>query len=123
VKFEPTDFEGVSGRKVIVEMANTSKTVADDTQQIGLREAVESARRYMNTAYQGNLEDVQLEETDLSADDTEWLITLSYLREEPVAKGVFTAGLPLVPNKVRVYKTITVDARTGVGKSMKIREL
>lgn len=85
---------------------------------------MQSARKYMREAHEGTLEDVQLEETELSDDNHKWLITLSYLRTEPSPNMMFSGGAgALFPNKVRIYKAVTVDARTGKAKSMKIRKV
>jgi len=107
-------------------MASAGKTisVADQGEEVGIREAVQAARQYMNRAFEGRLEDVQLEETELSDDETKWLITLSYLRTEPPRDSILAAAAgTLFPEKIRVYKTITVDARTGLARSMKIRKV
>ncbi len=104
-------------------MTDTVKTVATEDQAIGIRAAVQAARKYMNEAHEGSLEDVQLEETDLTDDESQWLITLSYLRTEPPSDTMFARAISVLPTKVRIYKTVTVDARTGKAKSMKIRKV
>jgi len=105
-------------------MTDTVKTVAAGDQTIGIRAAVQAARKYMKEVHEGSLEDVQLEETDLTDDDSQWLITLSYLRTEPPSDTIFAmAAGPLFSKKVRIYKVVTVDARTGKAKSMKIRKV
>jgi hypothetical protein len=103
-------------------MTTTAKNLAPEDQAIGIRAAVQAARKYMKEANEGTLEDVQLEETELTDDDETWLITLSFLRKEPLSDAPWqTAVGALYQNKVRVYKTVTVDARTGKARSMKIR--
>jgi len=101
-------------------MAGSAKT-AGNKEGIGLPEAVETAREYMLKAYGRNLEGLQLEETEISDDDSHWLITLGFLRDAPNTSGVFA----VTPYRSieRVYKVVTIDARTGDVKSMKIREL
>lgn len=101
-------------------VVDSAKT-AGNKEGIGLPEAVETAREYMIRAYGRNLEGLQLEETEISDDDRYWLITLGFLRDAPNTSGVFVTAYP--PNKERVYKVVTLDARTGDVKSMKIREL
>jgi hypothetical protein len=105
-------------------MTATAKTLTPEEQGIGVRAAVEAARTYMREAHDGPLEDVQLEETELTGDERRWIITLSYLRVEPPNNSVFASAMSsLQPNKVRIYKTVTVDARTGKAGPMKIRKV
>jgi hypothetical protein len=105
-------------------MTTTAKTLAPEEQGIGIRAAVQAARKYMKEAHDGPLEDVQLEETELTGDERQWIITLSYLRVEPPNNSMFASAMSSIQsNKVRIYKTVTVDARTGKARSMKIRKV
>ena len=103
-------------------MTNTGKKIADDGKPVGLRDAIEAARHYMTEALGRNLEDLQLEETEYSDNRDRWLITFGYLRAEPTANSMFNAAGALFPNKERVYKIITVDARTGEANQIEIRK-
>lgn len=110
---------------------------------IGLREAVQSVRRYIheNKDLLGkNLDDLRLEETELSEDGKFWLITFSFNREVDPRKEKIYLRDPLSPNlgfskiqKVadllpqkqtfiieRDYKIFKVDAQTGEVVSMKM---
>ena len=92
-----------------------------------VKSAVRAARNYFSDLYE-NVVDVRLEEVELTDNERHWTVTLSGLFPPPpptvddpafatVMSGVF--GAP----RERVYKTLTVDARTGEVQSMKIRQV
>lgn len=85
---------------------------------INVKEAVARATQYMGEVFH-DLHDLQLEEVELSDDDAQWYITLSYLRPEPLESPL----APLGRKYERVYKQIVVDAQTGECQSIKIRQL
>lgn len=75
---------------------------------IDVKQAVEQAVRYMaDLPGMGAVYGVQLEEVELSEDEAEWIITLSYT-EAP--------GSPFIK-----YKIFRIEANTGRVRSMKIR--
>jgi hypothetical protein len=84
---------------------------------LDVKEAARKASEYFAGLYSDKeIENVQLEEVEISDDGKYWLITLSY----PV--------FPLEISSVqfigkRKYKLFTIDAETGQVKSMKIREV
>ena len=110
---------------------------------IGLRQAVQSIKKHIveNKDLLGkNLDDLRLEETELSEDGKFWLITFSFNRELDPRKQKIYVSDPLSPNlglsriqKVadllpqkqtfiieRDYKIFKVDAQTGEVVSMKM---
>ncbi|MBN1589071.1 MAG: hypothetical protein JW888_06120 [Pirellulales bacterium] len=93
---------------------------------IDVKQAVAKAFEFVGTLYEGEGFQVpQLEEVELSPDDSKWLITVSFLRPKflgGVAKQVRDAGL-MPPQYEREYKLITLSADDGTVQSMKIRQL
>ena len=110
---------------------------------IGLRKAVESVKSYIkeNKDILGkNIDDLRLEETELSENGKFWLITFSFDREVDPRKEKVYIYDPLSPNSVfsqiqnvadlipkkqtfiieRDYKIFRVDAQTGEVVSMKM---
>ncbi|MGK7924021.1 MAG: hypothetical protein AB4290_01990 [Spirulina sp.] len=94
--------------------------------RISVRSAVQAAADYIQSFKDmlGNLENLRLEEIDLSEDKKCWSITLGF----DITNNSNADENPLFPivegkNQERQYKIINVDVRTGVVQSMKIREL
>ena len=110
---------------------------------IGLRKAVQSVKDHIVELHDilgNNLEDLRIEETELSEDDKFWLITVSFNREVDPRKEKIYVRDPLSPNSVfsqiqnvadllpqkqtfiveRDYKIFKVDAATGEVVSMKM---
>ncbi|MDB9323982.1 hypothetical protein PN483_18795 [Nodularia spumigena CS-591/04] len=95
--------------------------------KIDVRGAVVAAKKYFEDIQDmiGNsINDILLEEVELSENKQYWYVTLGFSR--PVAKSERT----LIPDVISVatktereYKIFTVDAETGEVKSMKIREV
>jgi hypothetical protein len=92
---------------------------------IGIKDAVKAATVFlMELLDPKELNDVLLEEVELSPDSTYWYITLGYTR--PITVSTSSRGIhPLQeltrPTAERVYKRITVRADTGQPVAMKIR--
>lgn len=86
---------------------------------LDVKEAARRASEYFAGLYDPKqIDDVQLEEVEMSEDGKYWLITLSY--------PLLPAGLTPIPFgqiSRRKYKLFTIDAQTGEVKSMKIREV
>ncbi|NJO79529.1 MAG: hypothetical protein HC827_14105 [Cyanobacteria bacterium RM1_2_2] len=91
--------------------------------------AFHAACQYLESVQEmigGKLEDLRLEEAELSDDRNFWLITLGF--DVPI-KSLNTIGeLLTVPNVYkktyrREYKTFKVNAQTGEVEAMKIRQL
>ena len=85
---------------------------------INVQQATKAAKDYLSElqGFMGGLvNDIRLEESEISEDDQTWLITLSFTRP---------ADNQLVPTQVqREYKLFEISADTGQVKSMKIRTL
>lgn len=110
---------------------------------IGLRKAVLSVKKHIieNKDLLGKeLDDLRLEETELSEDGKFWFVTFSFNREVDPSKTKIYVSDPLSPNSVfsqiqnvadlipkkqtfiieRDYKIFKVDAQTGEVLSMKM---
>ena len=110
---------------------------------IGLRQAVQSVKNHIAELHDilgNNLEDLRIEETELSEDGNFWLITVSFNREVDPTKEKIYVSDPLAFNSVfpriqkvadllpqkqtfiieRDYKIFKVNAQTGEVVSMKM---
>ncbi|MEA5534161.1 hypothetical protein [Crocosphaera sp. XPORK-15E] len=101
---------------------------------IDVRQAVSSAKNHLNQIIDlfGYIDDIRLEEIELSSDKKSWFITLGFhLFNSPIDKQKNSlkkeTGIPNLANLLnpteREYKVIEIDAETGDLKSIKIREL
>jgi hypothetical protein len=89
---------------------------------VDVKQAVNTAATYLTELYDAStLGDVMLEEVELSEAEREWHVTLGFQRLSKVKIGNFEPLIPLRPS--REYKTFTINAETGVVKSMRIRQL
>lgn len=96
---------------------------------IDVKSAVSSVYEYLQVVQDmigGNLEDLRLEEVELSDDKTSWLITLGY--DLPVKNRSQLEELlasPVRPKQIfkREYKLFRVNSETGEVEAMKIREV
>lgn len=95
-----------------------------------VRDAVIAAKNYFQSLkdmINNKVEDLRLEEVELSEDQKFWFVTLGF--ECPVAqkKNSLSELLPhqlaASPQYEREYKVFKVDSETGEVQSMKIREL
>lgn len=89
---------------------------------IDVKVAVRAAVKFITGLYEPELlNDLLLEEIELSEDKRYWLVTLGFTRYLP------TPSHPLqhlaAPRTVRSYKQIKVDANTAQVESLKIREV
>ncbi len=108
--------------------------------KIDLRKAVQNVQDYFaefNDILGNNLDNLLIEETELSGDGKFWLITVGFDREvDPKKEKVYMKNTPiatslaanLLPQKQiltveRVYKTFKVDSSTGEVVSMKMYKL
>ncbi|MGI2909138.1 hypothetical protein [Tolypothrix sp. VBCCA 56010] len=95
--------------------------------KINVRSAVVAAKKYFEDIQDmiGNsINDILLEEVELSENQKFWYVTLGFSR--PVAKterSLIPDAISLTTKYEREYKIFTVDAETGELKSMKIREV
>ncbi|MBO3463984.1 hypothetical protein [Aetokthonos hydrillicola] len=94
--------------------------------KIDVRSAVMAAKKYFEDIQDmiGNsINDILLEEVELSENKKLWYVTLGFSR--PAVKNERTLipdVISLAARNEREYKVFTVDAETGEVKSMKIRE-
>ncbi len=93
--------------------------------KIDLTKAVLQVKKYLNSLQNQlsqSIQDVRLEEIELSEDESFWLITLSFL--SLISKEANPLGdLTPIPQYERVDKVFKVDAKNGKVLSMKIRNL
>lgn len=107
--------------------------------KVDLRSAVESVRNYVadfKDILGNNLDNLLIEETELSEDRKFWLITIGFDREVDPKKEITYTKNPLVSEEMkkllprtkistieRIYKTFKVDSTTGEVISMKMYKL
>ena len=112
-------------------MSATETTAPSTETEIGLRQAVDLARRHLQQVYTAaDLKGVRLEETEIDEQhNDDWLITFSLYRQGVPMKmdpylAAMAAGKPPQPIPLeRDYKQIRIDAHTGKVKAMTIRQL
>jgi hypothetical protein len=93
--------------------------------KIDVRQAVIAAKEYLQSLKDQigrQIEDLRLEEVELSEDKNFWLITLGFSRPADRAKNPL-ADLTDSPKYEREYKIFKIDSQTGEVQSMKIREV
>jgi hypothetical protein len=95
---------------------------------IDVRSAVEAARKYLQQVMDqlvdpgSQIQGLRLEETELSEDRKDWLITLGF--DRPLGNHLDPLQAVLVSKRYeRDYRIFKIDAETGEVQSMKIREL
>ncbi|MEC4804322.1 MAG: hypothetical protein SAJ12_18050 [Jaaginema sp. PMC 1079.18] len=93
--------------------------------KLSVESAIKTAINYLKTIktqISPDLEDIRLEEVEVSEDDRYWLITLSFTqpndRTENPLPGIITK-----PKYQRNYKIFRINSNTGQVESMKIRML
>ena len=69
------------------------------------------------------IQDLRLEETELSEDEKYWLITLGYDRPLPAHRDPLSVLNGADRRYQREYRIFKIESQTGEVKSMKIREL
>ncbi|MGD1700219.1 hypothetical protein [Dapis sp. BLCC M229] len=109
-------------------MENPIEKMAKAANRIDVRTAVSAARNYLISMKDllGGMQDIRLEEVELSENEQFWLITLGYNRRKDLALPDEVDYSDLSPEFIgieRDYKIFTVNAQTGAVESMKIREL
>lgn len=93
---------------------------------IDIKTAVGSAYKYAQDMIGDQLEDLRLEEVELSEDRHFWLITLGYdvlVKNRSQLEEILTP--PNFPKKIfrREYKLFRVNSETGDVEAMKIRQV
>ncbi len=92
---------------------------------IDVRQAVNQAKNHVNQIIDlfGKVNDIRLEEIELSSDKNSWLITLGFLFDSQMNQQKTIPDILKTTMKIREYKVVEIDAETGELKSIKIREL
>lgn len=96
---------------------------------IDVKAAVNSAHQYLQSIQEmveGPLDNLRVEEVELSEDRQAWLITLGYERSlKNCSQPEELLTSPLIAKKIffREYKLFRVNAETGEVESMKIRQV
>ncbi|MEB3830519.1 hypothetical protein [Phormidium sp. CCY1219] len=97
---------------------------------IDVRKAVLAAQNYFGSLQDlmrspnvgGQIEDVRLEEVELSEDKKFWFITLGFDVLKPASQNTLLSEM--MPNREeRNYRVFKINAETGEVESMKIRQV
>lgn len=95
--------------------------------KIDVRGAVMAAKKYFEDVQDmiGNtIDDILLEEVELSENRRFWYVTLGFSRPKSrTERSLIPESISLGIKYEREYKTFTIDADTGEVQSMKIREV
>lgn len=104
-------------------MAKSSDS--NQTSPIPVKEAVQLALRILQELYPGQtLRDLRLEEVELDDRNDQWLVTFGFtVFDAKPESPLFGAVLSQLSEARRDYKTIALNASTGVLVSMKMRIL
>ena len=87
---------------------------------IDVKQAVKAAGAYLDELYdRSTITDALLEEVELSEDEREWHVTLSFQRVKGQDRSFVDELLPTF----RQFKTFTINAETGAVTAMRIRQL
>ncbi|NEP39641.1 MAG: hypothetical protein F6K35_10475 [Okeania sp. SIO2H7] len=88
-----------------------------------VKKAAIAAKQYFTSLWGINeIEDLRIEEVELSEDEKFWSITLGFNRPADKVEDPLGEALD-APRYRREYKIFKVDAETGQIKSMKIRQV
>ncbi|MEA5415095.1 hypothetical protein [Synechococcus sp. BA-132 BA5] len=94
-----------------------------------MKAAVASAIDYVRELYAGiSLRDLLLEEIEYSEASDKWLVTIGFSLPEAKEASSETSSSVIFPSKAsrelsRRYKTVAIDAVSGLPDSMKIRTI
>jgi hypothetical protein len=103
-------------------MAKRSKRNEQDMPKIDVKTAVKIAMNFMHDLFSGQkLENVMLEEVELTDDYKFWLVTLGF--DRPTRAEADFRNILVGQAYARSYKVIRVNAQTGKAESMKMREV
>lgn len=93
--------------------------------KIDVRNAVIAAKEYLKSIQDliGSIDDILLEEVELSENKSFWYVTLSFNRPLVKQERAFMSGMELVTQYKRHYQLFMVDVITGEVNSMKIRQV
>lgn len=101
-------------------MATTQQSIGESRGdgRIGIRQAIATARQFVQEIADEPLTNLRLEEVRIGDERDDWLVTLGYDRvtDDPLS----ALGIP-AKRTTRVYRVITVDADTGEPTGMQMR--
>ena len=92
---------------------------------IKAKEAVQIAQKQMLEWFsEEELHELELEEVELSSDESAWLVTLGYTaqRPNPTASEVMSAPAGAAFDSIRNFKVFAIDVESGEIRSMKQRK-
>ena len=90
--------------------------MAEQTTQIGVKQAVQIARDYLLDVYDGQaLPNLLLEETQISEDEQYWHITFSF--DTGHQETIYRLNIPITRPE-RAYKVVTIQASNGKVESL-----
>jgi hypothetical protein len=90
---------------------------------LGVKDAVQVAINYfrsLQAQIAPEIQDIRLEEVEISEDEQFWLITLSFIQPSDVSQNPLP-GIITKPQYERNYKLFRINAETGKVEAMKIR--
>ncbi len=97
---------------------------------IDVRKAVIAAQDYFNSvqdlmSQNGplDIQDLRLEEVELSEDKKYWFVTIGYNLPKPAMRNPLIVELVKTKEWERNYKIFKINSETGEVESMKIREV
>lgn len=102
----------------MVGVERTIQQIVKEPTMTQVRDAVETARTFLEDLYGDEIEAVIVEEVEQAPSGDAWLITLGFTR---LAAYSVSAGQPSSSSAPRSYKVITVDGNTNEVRSMKSR--
>ena len=89
---------------------------------IDVKQAVRIAISHLGGLYPDTaLEEIMLEEVELSSDSQHWLVTIGFDRPKKYTGAAIGFPFPVAATE-RVYKTITISSDQGQFVSMRMRE-
>ena len=87
---------------------------------IDVQHAVQVATQYTGQLFGNALNNLRLEEVELSFDEKHWYITIGFDEAVPLQPGFL--GTVLDPKMERRYKVVDVDSDTGKVRAVKMRQ-
>jgi len=91
---------------------------------IDAKQAVKKAMAYLNEMYDtADFRDALLEEVELSDDDRTWCVTIGFSRRQmSTSEGPMASLVGKTEGFKREFKVFTIDAESGVVRSMKSKK-
>jgi hypothetical protein len=91
---------------------------------IDVQQAVQVATQYAAQLFGNALNNLRLEEVELSFDEKHWYITIGFDESVPLRSGAIGAALEnmMNPRMERRYKVVDVDSNTGKVRAVKMRQ-